>query len=94
MLRVVLASALLSSPALASHYQAELVQAPSDARIVVRDQLWTCGGGSCSAGKSNSRPAIVCAALVKEVGPLTRFTVAGQAFPPAALEKCNARADR
>lgn len=85
--------ALIAAPASASsHYHAQPAAKPSAAKLVVRDTLWKCGNGGCSAAKSNSRPAIVCAALAKEIGVLQSFSVAGQALAPEDLKKCNARA--
>ena len=49
-------------------------------------------GGTCVAPKSSSRPAVVCAALVRETGAVRSFTVDGQALAAEQLEKCNARA--
>jgi hypothetical protein len=88
-----LALALAASPALASsHYQAEPAAKPVNARIVVKGTLWKCSDTGCTAAKDNSRPAVVCSALVKEVGALRSFSVAGQPLAAADLEKCNARA--
>ena len=84
---------LASTPALASHYVAQPAAKPAQAKIVVRDLIWSCGDTGCSAAKNGSRPAIVCASLAKEVGKLESFSVAGAALGPAELEKCNARAD-
>jgi hypothetical protein len=73
-------------------YRAEPATPPAAARLIVKDLVWKCGPAGCVAGKSNSRPAIDCSALVREVGPLKSFAVAGRALDSAALEKCNARA--
>ena len=91
----ILSLALIASPALASsHYHAEPAAKPAASKLVLRDTIWTCGDGGCaSASKSNSRPAIVCEVLVKEVGALRSFTFAGQALSPEQLEKCNSRAN-
>ena len=57
----VLASILLAAPGVAAaHYQAEPVAKPAESKFVLRDTIWTCGEAGCAAGKSNSRPAIVC----------------------------------
>ena len=89
-----LAIGLFSAPALAtSHYQAEPAAKPAETRIVLRDTIWKCGDTGCVAGKSDSRPAIVCAVLAREVGTLNRFVVKGEPLPAEQLEKCNARAD-
>jgi hypothetical protein len=87
---VILAAALSAS---APHYRAEPVSTPTHARIVLRDIMWNCGETGCVGTKSSSRPAIVCALLVKKIGRLRSFQVAGEALAPAALEACNAHAD-
>ncbi len=83
-----------AGPAVAAspHFRAEPATPPAAERLVVRDIVWKCGANGCVAGKSNSRPAIECAALVREVGPLRSFSVAGQTLDAPSLEKCNARA--
>jgi hypothetical protein len=87
------ALAFASAPALAaSDYRAEPARAPAETKIVLRDTIWNCTDQGCAAPKSNSRPAIVCALLVKEVGQLRSFSVGGEAMPADQLEKCNARA--
>ena len=89
----ILAFALTSAPALASsHYQAEPAAKPAQAKFVVKDTLWRCGDAGCAGGQGNSRPAIVCAALAKEVGVLRSFSAGGTALAAEDLAKCNARA--
>ena len=94
MLRFTLvALTLVSAPALAaSHYQAEPVAKPELTRFVAKDVVWRCGDLGCSGAKSNSRPAIICAALAKEIGALRSFSAGGQALGDGELAKCNARA--
>ena len=88
----ILALAVFATPALASHYHAQPEAKPEAARLILRDTIWSCGDNGCAAGKSNSRPAIVCEVLAKEVGTLRSFSVEGRALTPQQLEKCNARA--
>ena len=78
--------------AAAPHYKAEPVVAPSAGNVVTRDLLWRCGPGGCFAPQGNSRPAIECAALVREVGRLDSFVAGGRALTAEELRKCNARA--
>ena len=89
-------AALVAPPAPASaaapHYRAEPATPPSGERLVVRDLVWKCGAGGCVTGKSNSRPATDCAALVRQVGALRSFSAGGRPLTGAELEKCNARA--
>jgi hypothetical protein len=91
----ILGFALFAAPALASsHYHAEPVAKPAAARLILRDTIWSCGDNGCAAAtKSSSRPAIVCEVLVKEIGALRSFSIAGQPLSAEQLEKCNARAN-
>jgi hypothetical protein len=86
--------ALAAGPAMANgvHYRAEPLIPPGAGRLVVRGLVWNCGPAGCVTGKSHSRPAIDCSALVREVGAVRRFTVAGRALAAEELEKCNVRA--
>lgn len=89
----VLAFAFLSAPALASdYYRAEPAAPAAQERFVARDNIWRCGAGACTSDRTPSRPTIVCATLVREVGALHSFTVAGRAFAADELENCNRRA--
>lgn len=89
---IVIAASFIAAPALASsHYVAQPAN-PADARIVAKDILWKCSDAGCSANKSNSRPDVVCSSLVKKVGALRSFSIAGVALSPEDLEKCNSRA--
>jgi hypothetical protein len=90
----IVAFAAAAGPAFAAsgHYRAEPVTPPAAERLVVRDLMWRCSGGSCLAGRNHSRPAIICAALAREVGPLRTFSTAGTPLAAAELEKCNAHA--
>jgi hypothetical protein len=94
MFRIAFATlALVSAPALAApHFQAEPAAKPDQSRFVAKDVVWRCGDAGCTGAKSNSRPAIVCAALAKEIGPLRSFRAGGQVLANGELDKCNARA--
>ena len=88
-----LATAVSAAPALAApHYRAAPAAPPPAERLIVRDLMWRCGNGECTTGPSNSRPAVVCAALVRKVGTLRSFIVQGKEMGPRELQKCNARA--
>lgn len=78
--------------AAASYYRAQPVSPPAETRIVLRDVIWACGETGCSGSKSNSRPAIVCAVLAREVGALESFSIEGRRLDRQELEKCNSRA--
>lgn len=68
---------------------------PSEAQSgnkVARDVLWRCGDAGCTASNATSRPEIVCAHAVRELGQLTSFSFRGEAFDADTLAKCNAKA--
>ena len=75
-----------------TQYRAEPAAPPAAARLVVREIVWKCGAGGCVAPQGNSRAAIDCSALAREVGTLRSFAVGGQPLDSAALGKCNAKA--
>ena len=89
---ILAASVLAATPALANHYRAEPAEAPARDRFVARHNVWNCTGADCVSSRSEARPAIVCATLVREVGRLNRFSVAGRDFAAEELEACNRRA--
>ncbi len=90
----VLALALLASPAAAAApaYSAQPVAAPAEGRLVVRDLVWSCNDRGCTAGRSPTRHALVCAGLARELGELRRFAVKGEEFSAEQLGDCNRRA--
>ena len=89
----VLSLTLVSAPALANPFQAETNVAPAQARFVARDSIWRCSETQCvSTNRTSTRPAIVCAALARQVGPLKSFSAGGRAFGAEELQSCNARA--
>lgn len=93
LLAIVLAASLFGGTAFAgTQYRAEPAAPPAASRLIVKEIVWKCGAGGCVAPQGNSRPAIDCPALVREVGTLRSFTVGGQPLDAAALGKCNARA--
>jgi hypothetical protein len=89
-----LAFSLLGGTAFAGsmQYRAEPAAPPASARLIVKEIVWKCGAGGCVAPQGNSRPAVDCSALAREVGTLRSFSVGGQPLDSAALGKCNARA--
>ena len=91
---LILGFALAAAPALAAPaYQAEPAAKPAAAKLVLRDTVWKCGDAGCAGSQSNSRPAVVCAVLAREVGALRSFSAEGRTLSAEELEKCNARAN-
>jgi hypothetical protein len=75
-----------------AQYRADPAALPAAGRLIVKEIVWKCGAGGCVAPQGNSRAAIDCSALAREVGTLRSFTVGGQPLDSAALGKCNAKA--
>ena len=89
----ILSLAFLSAPAFAAGFQAETTARPSQERFVARDSIWRCSESNCvSTNSTSTRPAIVCAALARQVGALKSFSADGRAFGAEELQSCNARA--
>ena len=61
-------------------------------RIIARDIVWNCGPAACQGTTEDSRPAVLCQSLAKRAGRVESFIVNGQAFGPAALDRCNTAA--
>lgn len=68
---------------------AQLEANASQAKVIGKGVVWNCVGTSCNAPRGDSRPAISCSALVKQVGKVTAFAVGGVALDEAALARCN-----
>lgn len=94
LLFAVLALGATSGPAFASgvHYRVVPATAPAEVRLIVRDIVWRCGSGGCTAPQNGSRAEIVCSSLAREIGVLASFSAGGRVFDAAALENCNRRA--
>ena len=94
MLRPLLLSlALVSTPALAAgDFEAQPVTRPAHDRFVAGDNIWRCSEAGCWSARNGARPALVCWALVRAVGPLRSFSADGRAFDAASLEACHRRA--
>ena len=89
----ILPLALIATPAFAAGFQAETGSQPPQTHFVARDSIWRCAGTVCvSSNETSTRPAIVCAALARQVGALRSFSANGRAFGAEELQACNARA--
>jgi hypothetical protein len=86
-----LAALLLAAPQ-GGYYQAAPATAPAKAQVIAGELVWRCGADGCTAGRSGARPVVDCQGLVRAVGPVKSFAVAGAPLAPDQLEKCNARA--
>jgi len=87
-----IATAPAAAQAPTGYYVATPATAPEAASLVTRTTVWKCADGVCAAPKSDSRDAIMCELVVKQVGALSSFAAGGAAFDADALAKCNARA--
>lgn len=83
--------ALLLAAPQGAYYQATPAAAPAKAQVIAGERVWRCGADGCTAGKSGARPVVDCQGLVRAVGPVKSFAVAGAPLAPDQLEKCNAR---
>ena len=90
---VLAVAALAAAPSIAAGngYNATLATAPAE-KVMAAGTVFVCKGADCTARETSSSPARVCAALVKEAGPVSAFSFAGKAFDDAKLAKCNAAA--
>jgi hypothetical protein len=59
---------------------------------VASEVAWRCADNVCVAQAANSRPAIVCAHVAREVGKLESFSFRGEALDADTLAKCNTKA--
>jgi hypothetical protein len=75
------------------YYGVTLAAEPGVAKTVVRGMLLACNGASCSAAEGTSRPAVICASIARELGPVTSFRAGEATLDGEALAKCNAKAD-
>ena len=88
---ILCAAGLVGAPAAAATYAAKPV-VPTSGRVIARDIVWNCGPAACQGATDESRPAVLCQALVKQAGKVESFAVDGRAFSEAELGKCNASA--
>ena len=74
-----------------AYYRAQLSAPAAEASTIAGGIVWKCADTSCAAPKGTSRPAIVCARLAKEVGPVSAFTAGGKALEAEDLARCNGK---
>ena len=75
------------------YYGVTLAAEAPEAKPVVRGMVFSCTGFTCTAAEGTSRPAIVCASVVRELGPVTDFRAGRESLDGEALAKCNSKAD-
>ena len=76
-------------------YVAVFAEPVAAAKIMSSDRLWACAESTCiSGGAADSPPQHICSRLARTLGPLTSFAVREQAFDPASLAACNAKAGK
>lgn len=73
-------------------YEATLAAPTTATRAIAGSVLWSCAQTSCVAARGTSRPSIMCARLVREVGAVTAFVAGGQSLSDEDLARCNAAA--
>ncbi|MCU6455947.1 hypothetical protein LPN01_17860 [Sphingomonas sp. A2-49] len=62
--------------------------------FITRSTAWRLQNGTFVAGQAPERPAVLCELVVRQVGALTSFTVAGKAYDADQLARCNAKAKK
>lgn len=91
---VIVASLFAGASAIAQprtgFYNATLTTAASAPRTVAGGVVWSCDGTTCTAPRGTSRPAMMCARLVRELGQVASFTANGESLDAAGIERCNA----
>jgi len=85
---VLFALAIATAPAAAATYSAKPI-APTAQRFVARDIAWNCGADACQGSTDQSRPLVLCQALVKQAGKVESFSVDGRAISADDLTRCN-----
>lgn len=86
-----LGSAAVAQPT-GGYYNITLAE-PAAGKTVVHEMVVNCDGANCSAAQGTSRPAIVCASIARQLGPVTAFRAGDTVLDGEALAKCNAKAD-
>lgn len=91
---ITIGTAVTPTPAAAAegaYYQVELTAPAAKASAVAGGMVWKCAETSCTSAKGTSRPAIVCARLVKQVGQVSAFSAGGKALAAEELARCNGK---
>ncbi len=62
--------------------------------FITRSTVWHAQDGGFVAGQAPERPAVLCELVVRQVGGLASFSVAGTPYAADQLAKCNAKAKK
>jgi hypothetical protein len=92
-----IASATLSTAAAAAPadlYVAVPAAKSTKTSFITRSTIWRQQNDGFVAGSAPERPAVLCELVVRQVGGLSSFTVAGKAYDADQLAKCNAKAKK
>lgn len=84
-------SAALAQPK-GSFYDVLLANTVEVSKPVIRGLVFSCQSKSCSANEGNSRPAIMCVSVARELGAVMAFRAGEETLEDDALAKCNAKA--
>jgi hypothetical protein len=93
----VAAAALIGSAATAAPadvYAAVPAAPTTKTGFITRSTAWRLQNGTFVAAQAPERPAVLCELVVRQVGALTSFTVAGKPYDADQLAKCNAKAKK
>lgn len=85
-------SAAAAAPA--DVYVATPAAASDKSTFITRSTVWRQQNGAFLAGQAPERPAVLCELVVRQIGELSSFTVAGTAYDADKLAKCNAKAKK
>jgi hypothetical protein len=78
-----------------SNVYAAVPAAPSTkTAFITRSTAWRLQGNTFFAGQAPERASVLCELVVRQVGALTSFTVAGTAYDADQLARCNAKAKK
>ena len=85
-------TAAIAAPAPADVYVAVPAAPSTKTGFITRSTAWRLQGQAFVAGHAPERPAILCELVVRQVGAVSSFTVAGKPYDADQLAKCNAKA--
>lgn len=90
------AATLFATPAVAASdvYVAVPAAPTTKTSFITRSTAWRMQNDAFVAGQAPERPAVLCELVVRQIGSLSSFTVAGKAYDADQLAKCNAKAKK